>query len=112
MPIYFSHAIVFPNEILFEDIHWVQKYTELFKPYGTWTTIIFFFSIFWINIVASNHKSNNLKNFQDAEGLQETGRFYGVSPVYVEGVAHDMMLDCYWEEGAKVILSWLNGLSR
>ncbi|KAG8659734.1 uncharacterized protein LOC110609070 [Manihot esculenta] len=48
----------------------------------------------------------------DAEGLQETGRFYGVSPVCVEGVAHDMMLDCSWEEGAKVILSWLNGLSR
>ncbi|KAJ9147349.1 hypothetical protein P3X46_029523 [Hevea brasiliensis] len=48
----------------------------------------------------------------DAEGLHETGRFYGVSPICVEGVAHDMMLDCSWEEGAKVILSWLNGLSR
>ncbi|KAJ7975741.1 Alpha/beta hydrolase family protein [Quillaja saponaria] len=47
----------------------------------------------------------------DAEGLRETGRFYGVSPVCVEGVAHDMMLDSSWEKGAKVILSWLNGLS-
>ncbi|XP_058009326.1 uncharacterized protein LOC110661119 isoform X2 [Hevea brasiliensis] len=48
----------------------------------------------------------------DAEGLDETGRFYGVSPICVEGVAHDMMLDCSWEKGAKVILSWLNALSR
>ncbi|XP_012077984.2 uncharacterized protein LOC105638736 isoform X2 [Jatropha curcas] len=46
----------------------------------------------------------------DAEGLDETGRFYGVTPICVKGVAHDMMLDCSWEKGAKVILSWLNGL--
>lgn len=46
----------------------------------------------------------------DAEGLNETGRFYGVSPVSVAGVAHDMMLDCSWEKGASVILSWLNTL--
>ncbi|KAL5581818.1 hypothetical protein UlMin_014260 [Ulmus minor] len=48
----------------------------------------------------------------DTEGLNETGRFYGVSPVCVEGVAHDMMLDCSWEKGANVILSWLNGLGE
>ncbi|XP_062152803.1 uncharacterized protein LOC133861110 [Alnus glutinosa] len=48
----------------------------------------------------------------DAEGLNETGRFYGVSPVSVEGVAHDMMLDCSWEKGAKVILSWLTALKK
>ncbi|XVF20797.1 hypothetical protein REPUB_Repub12eG0034000 [Reevesia pubescens] len=48
----------------------------------------------------------------DAEGLSETGRFYDVSPICVEGVAHDMMLDCSWEKGANVILSWLNGLGR
>ncbi|KAH7556877.1 hypothetical protein JRO89_XS11G0006000 [Xanthoceras sorbifolium] len=47
----------------------------------------------------------------DAEGLNETGRFYGVSPVCVEGVAHDMMLDSSWEKGAAVILSWLDNLS-
>ncbi|KAJ6402686.1 hypothetical protein OIU84_014733 [Salix udensis] len=35
----------------------------------------------------------------DTEGLNETGRFYGVSPICVEGVAHDMMLDCSWEKG-------------
>ncbi|PON42776.1 Alpha/beta hydrolase fold [Parasponia andersonii] len=48
----------------------------------------------------------------DAGGLNETGRFYDVSPVCVEGVAHDMMLDCSWEKGAKIILSWLNGLKE
>ncbi|XP_052204269.1 uncharacterized protein LOC127809483 isoform X2 [Diospyros lotus] len=47
----------------------------------------------------------------DAEGLGETGRFYGVSPICIDGVAHDMMLDCSWEKGARAILSWLNGLN-
>ncbi|KAJ1391430.1 Alpha/Beta hydrolase fold [Sesbania bispinosa] len=46
----------------------------------------------------------------DEEGLKETAKFYGVSPICVEGVAHDMMLDTSWEKGAEVILSWLNGL--
>lgn len=49
---------------------------------------------------------------EDAEGLTETGRFYGVSPVSIEGVAHDMMLDCSWEKGAQVILAWLHALDR
>lgn len=49
---------------------------------------------------------------QDAEGLKETGRFYGVSPICVEAVAHDMMLDCLWDKGAKVILSWLKDLKK
>jgi len=35
-----------------------------------------------------------------------------VSPVSVEAVAHDMMLDVSWEKGAKVILSWLKGLEK
>ncbi|GMP30948.1 hypothetical protein CsSME_00005374 [Camellia sinensis var. sinensis] len=49
----------------------------------------------------------------DAEGLSETGKFYGVPPVCVEGnVGHDLMLDCSWEKGARVILSWLSGLNR
>lgn len=43
----------------------------------------------------------------DAEGLSDTGKFYGVSPVCIEGVAHDMMLDCSWVKGAEVILAWL-----
>ncbi|GAU16491.1 hypothetical protein TSUD_167230 [Trifolium subterraneum] len=44
----------------------------------------------------------------DAEGLKETAEFYGVSPVCIEGVAHDMMLDTSWDKGAEVIISWLN----
>ncbi|KAI9085645.1 hypothetical protein K1719_032488 [Acacia pycnantha] len=48
----------------------------------------------------------------DAEGLKETASFYGVPPVCVEAVAHDMMLDISWDKGAKVILSWLNDLGR
>lgn len=48
----------------------------------------------------------------DAEGLRETAKFYGVSPVCVEAVAHDMMLDVAWERGAEVILLWLNGLEK
>ncbi|CAN1122577.1 hypothetical protein LINPERPRIM_LOCUS2801 [Linum perenne] len=48
----------------------------------------------------------------DAQGLNETASFYGVSPICVEGVAHDMMLDSDWEKGATVILSWLKALNR
>ncbi|XP_022759252.1 uncharacterized protein LOC111305748 isoform X1 [Durio zibethinus] len=48
----------------------------------------------------------------DAKGLREIGSFYDVSPICIEGVAHDMMLDCSWDKGANVIQSWLNGLSR
>nr|XP_051216744.1 uncharacterized protein LOC127334343 isoform X4 [Lolium perenne] len=47
----------------------------------------------------------------DAEGLSETARFYNVQPVCVEGVAHDMMLDCSWQKGAEIILSWLDKLA-
>ncbi|KAE9595161.1 hypothetical protein Lal_00009249 [Lupinus albus] len=48
----------------------------------------------------------------DAQGLKETADFYGVSPICVDSVAHDMMLDTSWEKGAQVILSWLNGLDE
>ncbi|XP_010264201.1 PREDICTED: uncharacterized protein LOC104602274 isoform X1 [Nelumbo nucifera] len=48
----------------------------------------------------------------DDEGLNETARFYGVPPVCVKGVAHDMMLDCSWGKGADMILSWLNSLNK
>ncbi|XP_022139824.1 uncharacterized protein LOC111010645 isoform X2 [Momordica charantia] len=46
----------------------------------------------------------------DAEGLNETGRFYSVTPICVQGVAHDIMLDCSWQRGAEAILTWLNCL--
>ncbi|CAN0915242.1 hypothetical protein LINGRAHAP2_LOCUS29014 [Linum grandiflorum] len=47
----------------------------------------------------------------DGQGLKETASFYGVSPVCVEGVAHDMMLGFEWEKGARVVLSWLKALN-
>jgi len=43
----------------------------------------------------------------DVQGLNETAEFYNVSPVIVEGVAHDMMLDISWKKGSRAILSWL-----
>ncbi|PHT56686.1 hypothetical protein CQW23_05172 [Capsicum baccatum] len=46
----------------------------------------------------------------DIEGLDETGRFYGVPTVCIDGVAHDIMIDCSWRKGAQSILSWLNDL--
>ncbi|XP_022927237.1 uncharacterized protein LOC111434144 isoform X2 [Cucurbita moschata] len=46
----------------------------------------------------------------DDEGLNETGRFYSVTPICIQGVAHDMMLDCSWQKGADAILTWLNCL--
>ncbi|CAH1413512.1 unnamed protein product [Lactuca virosa] len=46
----------------------------------------------------------------DEKGLEETGSFYCVEPVCLEGVAHDMMLDCSWEKGAQVMLSWIKSL--
>ncbi|XP_055803195.1 uncharacterized protein LOC129872289 isoform X1 [Solanum dulcamara] len=48
----------------------------------------------------------------DMEGLNETGSFYGVPTVCIEGVAHDIMIDCSWRKGAQSILSWLNGLNK
>ncbi|KAL3732398.1 hypothetical protein ACJRO7_029117 [Eucalyptus globulus] len=48
----------------------------------------------------------------DAQAIRETAEYYGVPPICVEGVAHDMMLDCSWEKGADVILSWLEGLRK
>lgn len=50
-------------------------------------------------------------DLQDSEGLEETGQFYDVEPVCIEGVAHDIMLDCSWDKGAKVLLHWLCDLS-
>nr|XP_027075324.1 uncharacterized protein LOC113699276 isoform X1 [Coffea arabica] len=48
----------------------------------------------------------------DMEGLNETGRFCGASPICLEGVAHDMMLDCSWEKGAEALLLWLSGSDK
>ncbi|KAI4384540.1 hypothetical protein MLD38_002681 [Melastoma candidum] len=46
----------------------------------------------------------------DAQAIRDTGSFYGVEPVIIQGIAHDMMLDCSWDKGAEAILLWLKNL--
>lgn len=47
----------------------------------------------------------------DQEGVRETAEFYGVEPVILPAAAHDLMLDLRWEEAARVLDGWLDGLS-
>lgn len=42
----------------------------------------------------------------DAEGVEETARYYGVEPVVVDS-PHDVMLGNNWENGANAIKRWL-----
>jgi hypothetical protein len=42
----------------------------------------------------------------DKEGVDELARYYGVNAVMVES-AHDVMLGSRWENGARVILDFL-----
>jgi pimeloyl-ACP methyl ester carboxylesterase len=42
----------------------------------------------------------------DKEGVEEVARYYGVEPIMVDS-AHDVMLGSRWENGAKVILDFL-----
>lgn len=84
------------------------------------TTMIFLLTISWffmplLTQQCSSSSSSSISEkqsefLQDMEGLQETGRFYGVSPVCLPGLAHDIMLDTSWEKGAESILSWVDGL--
>lgn len=39
--------------------------------------------------------------YQDDDGLNVTGRFY--PPIRVEGVAHDMVLECLWKCSGKLM---------
>jgi len=42
----------------------------------------------------------------DKEGVEETARFFGVEPVFVDS-PHDVMLTNKWQNGADAILNWL-----
>lgn len=42
----------------------------------------------------------------DKEGVEETARFFGVEPIFVDS-PHDVMLTSKWKNGADAILSWL-----
>lgn len=43
----------------------------------------------------------------DESDVRSTGRFYGLAPVMIQGIGHDMMLDTRWKEVAEAILHWL-----
>lgn len=43
----------------------------------------------------------------DPEGVEETAKFFGTEAVMVDGAPHDVMLTGRWEEGAKVLSTWL-----
>ena len=42
----------------------------------------------------------------DREGVEETAKFFGVEPVFVDS-PHDIMLTNKWKNGADAIESWL-----
>lgn len=44
------------------------------------------------------------------EAVRETAAAYGVEPVEVGGVAHDLMLDARWESAARALEQWLSAL--
>ncbi|XP_019080936.1 uncharacterized protein LOC100242848 isoform X2 [Vitis vinifera] len=90
--------------------HLVQRYQELMKESSRMT--LFDLRKLNASLPVPSVPKSSIEVLVDSEGLRETGKFYGVSPVCIEGVAHDMMLDCSWEKGAEVILSWLNGLNK
>lgn len=39
--------------------------------------------------------------------VTQVARLYGLSPVWVPGVGHAMMLDAHWERGAEALETWL-----
>jgi hypothetical protein len=44
------------------------------------------------------------------EAVEELASNWKVSPVIVDNIAHDMMLDSRWEEAASVVADWLGEL--
>lgn len=43
----------------------------------------------------------------DTEGVEETARYFGVSPVILPGAYHDVMLGPSWIRTATILLEWL-----
>lgn len=43
----------------------------------------------------------------DVVGVEETAEAYGVKPVIMPGMAHDIMLDVKWKQAAEEIYEWL-----
>ncbi|KAJ4885498.1 alpha/beta-Hydrolases superfamily protein [Raphanus sativus] len=97
------------------DDHLVQRYQDLMKESSRMP--LFDLKKLNASLPVPKPKKNSTKVLVlgakddfivDDEGLKETGRFYDVEPVCIEGVAHDMMLDCSWEKSAEVLLYWLS----
>ena len=43
----------------------------------------------------------------DLEGVKETARFLGVSPVFIPDLYHDVMLGPKWIKSAEIIAQWV-----
>lgn len=44
----------------------------------------------------------------DERAVTETARAYGVDPVWLPGIGHDLMLDGGWEKPLSVVLDWID----
>lgn len=85
--------------ISFKEMHGIQNNADMIfqlnKDKSRWSlftqefkTALFFFSFFFLM-------------YRDDDGLNVTGRFY--PPIGVEGVAHDMVLECLWKCSGKLM---------
>jgi hypothetical protein len=41
-------------------------------------------------------------------GIQDTAELYGVKPVLLEHMPHDVMLDVEWKQAAEAVADWLD----
>jgi len=44
----------------------------------------------------------------DIKAVEQTARAYGVDPVWLPGIGHDLMLDVGWEKALGVLLNWVD----
>lgn len=42
--------------------------------------------------------------------VEANAAYFGVQPIVLEGVAHDLMLDTRWEQAAQTLHTWLQGI--
>jgi alpha-beta hydrolase superfamily lysophospholipase len=43
--------------------------------------------------------------------VRATATAYGVEPVLIDDLAHDVMLDPHWERAAEAVVDWLGSLA-
>jgi hypothetical protein len=46
----------------------------------------------------------------DIEGVNETARYFGIDPIIVPDVYHDVMLGSKWESTARILADWIKSL--